>query len=392
VKPNIPPNEKKRLEVLKSYQILDSLPEQAYDDLTLIASQICGVPISLISLIDENRQWFKSKHGLNAPSTEREHAFCAHAINYPDDIFTVPDSRVDERFRDNPLVTGDPHVVFYTGVPIVTEDGLALGTLCVIDNQPRELSSDQMKALKALSNQVMQLLELRRNKLILEEKNLFLNQFAAVAAHDIKAPLHNLNMLADLLLSDHAPAFNAEHVQILKMISNSAQQLQSLVNSILNYSKNIDQVKNDYTLFDPLQCWKEVLSMVECPPKAELNFESDIKEIDGHSTLWCQIILNLVQNGLKYNHQEKIQIDCSIQENNEAYTLVVADNGDGIPKESLVSIFEPFKTLVSKDRFGKKGHGLGLAMVKKWIDHLGGEIHVTSQVHQGTTFQISLPK
>ncbi|MEN9334715.1 MAG: hypothetical protein RLY35_1895 [Bacteroidota bacterium] len=392
MKPNIPPNEKKRLEVLKSYHILDSLPEQAYDDLTLIASQICGVPISLISLIDEERQWFKSKHGLNAPSTEREHAFCAHAINYADDIFTVPDSRVDERFRDNPLVTGDPHVVFYTGVPIVTEDGLALGTLCVIDNQPRELSSDQMKALKALSNQVMQLLELRRNKLILEEKNLFLNQFAAVAAHDIKAPLHNLNMLADLLLSDHAPAFNAEHVQFLKMISTSALQLQLLVNSILSYSKNIDQIKNDYSLFDPKLCWKEVLSMVECPPNAELHFQSDINEIHGHFTLWCQIITNLLQNGIKYNHQEKIVIQCSIQESDEAYTLNVQDNGDGIPEESLTSIFEPFKTLVSKDRFGKKGHGLGLAMVKKWIDHLGGEIHVTSQVHQGTTFQISLPK
>jgi GAF domain-containing protein len=119
------------------------------------------------------------------------------------------------------LVTGDPHVVFYTGVPIVTGDGLALGTLCVIDNQPRELSAEQMKALKALSNQVMQLLELRRNKLILEEKNHFLNQFAAVAAHDIKAPLHNLNMLADLLLTEHAQSFQTDHVQYLKMISSA---------------------------------------------------------------------------------------------------------------------------------------------------------------------------
>ena len=391
MKPVNPDNENKRIEALRSYHILDSIPEKEYDDLTLIASQICGVPISLISLIDEDRQWFKSRHGINGQETEREHAFCAHAINYPDAVFTVNDSRQDDRFKDNPLVIGDPHVVFYTGVPIVTDDGMALGTLCVIDNQPRELNSDQINALKALSNQVLQLLELRRNKIILEEKNLFLNQFAAVAAHDIKAPLNKLTMLADYLLSQNNGSFSEENVQYLKMISSSASQLQSLVNSILSYSKDIGQMRNDFSAFTPQQCWNEVTQLLECPANTELTFVSDLTEIFGHFTLWCQMIMNIVQNGIKYNSKDQVQIHCSIVAKDNNYVLSIKDNGDGIPKENLLSIFEPFKTLVAKDRFGKKGHGLGLAMIKKWVDQLEGQIQVDSETNVGSTFSIVLP-
>jgi signal transduction histidine kinase len=386
-----PKNEKKRIETLKSYHILDSIPEKEYDDLTLIASQICGVPISLISLIDEDRQWFKSKRGINSNESEREHAFCAHAINYPDEVFTVSDSREDDRFKDNPLVVGDPHVVFYTGVPIVTEEGLALGTLCVIDNKPRDLNSDQINALKALSNQVLQLLELRRNKIILEEKNLFLNQFAAVAAHDIKSPLNKLSMLADVLLEENTSNFSSEQIQYIHMISSSSSLLQSLVNAILSYSKDIGLIRNDFTSFNSQQCWNEVLQLLENPSNAELDFETDTSEVFGHFTLWSQMILNIVQNGIKYNHKDIVKIKCTIQSDASHYILTISDNGDGIPQESLSSIFEPFKTLVAKDRFGKKGHGLGLAMIKKWIDQLDGQILVHSEKTLGSTFIIKLP-
>ncbi len=160
--PKSPENEKERLAALKSYQILDTLSEQNFDDITLIASQICGTPISLISLVDENRQWFKSKVGLEATETHRDFAFCAHAINEPKQIFEIPDAYEDDRFHDNPLVTGGPNVRFYAGVPLVTPNGEALGTLCVIDNEPKSLTDDQKIALEGLSRQVMAQLELRR--------------------------------------------------------------------------------------------------------------------------------------------------------------------------------------------------------------------------------------
>lgn len=158
----LPPTEAARLEALRQYNILDTVSEQAFDDLTLIASQICGTPIALISLVDEQRQWFKSRVGLAAQETPRDMAFCAHAILEPD-LFIVRNALEDERFATNPLVTGDPHVRFYAGAPLVTTAGDALGSLCVIDREPRELSSAQQEALQALSRQVMTQLELRMN-------------------------------------------------------------------------------------------------------------------------------------------------------------------------------------------------------------------------------------
>lgn len=158
----LPPDEPERLEVLRELRILDTEAETAYDDITLLASHVCSTPMSLMSLVDESRQWFKSKVGLDASETPREQAFCAHAILKPNEVMIVPDASADDRFRDNPLVTDEPRIRFYAGVPLTTQSGHALGALCVIDRVPRQLEDGEMSALRALGRQVIGQLELRR--------------------------------------------------------------------------------------------------------------------------------------------------------------------------------------------------------------------------------------
>ncbi|MBF99803.1 MAG: hypothetical protein CMI36_12490 [Owenweeksia sp.] len=155
-------DESRRLYDLLSYGVLDTSPDQELDEIAEIASLLCDTPISLISLVDENRQWFKSRVGMDTKETPREDAFCRYTLDKPDEILVIPDSLEDERFRNNRLVTGEPRIRFYAGAPLLTPQGNVLGTLCVIDRKPKELTENQAKALKLLAKRAMDFLNTRK--------------------------------------------------------------------------------------------------------------------------------------------------------------------------------------------------------------------------------------
>ncbi len=217
---SLPHDEDERLAELRSFDILDSLEEREYDDITRLAAIICETPTALISLVDEDRQWFKSRIGLDVRETPREYAFCAHAIHETQPLI-IRDARDDERFHDNPLVTGDPRIRFYTGAPLRTPGGQALGTLCVIDYEPRELSAQQIEALEILGRQVTQLLELRRKSARLKEANAEKNRYLGTAANDLRNPLRTIRDLSTHILGDD---LGAEQNQVLQRIQHHSQR------------------------------------------------------------------------------------------------------------------------------------------------------------------------
>ena len=246
IRPSTPTNENTRLKELLSLNILDTSPEDEYDEITALASQVCEAPISLISLIDKDRQWFKSRHGTRAVETPRDFAFCAHAIMSPNSLFEVSNTITDHRFHDNPLVVRDPYVIFYAGMPLVTSRGHALGTLCVIDNKPKKLSESQRKALKTLSNQVATNLELRKNRVEknLEkekqrEKSAMLKEMANLISYDLKSPINNIIGLSEAL-SDPDNISPELRKKLSKLISLSAYQLKDLIDDALTYAASQD--------------------------------------------------------------------------------------------------------------------------------------------------------
>ena len=392
-------NENERLQLLESYSILDTLPETDFDNITAIASQICNIPISLITLVDGDRQWFKSHHGLDVTETPREHAFCAHAIHDTDTVFIIEDARNDERFHDNPLVTGYPNVIFYAGVPLTNSAGLPLGTLCVIDNKPNVLNEAQLKALKSLANQVMNLLELRKNKFYLEKaileleiRNQELEKFVYVAAHDLKSPLNNISTLTNLLKEEYSTEIDTEAQNIITSIQHSSEQLRSLIDGLLDYSKSTKVIHDNKTEINLEKLREDLIILFSFESKCIIRLTSDLKHIYANKTAIEQILIHLVTNAIKHNDKPVTEIELNATENKTQYKISLKDNGPGIPLESHQRIFQLFETLSDKDKYGQTCNGIGLATVKKLVENLGGKIHIESEIGNGACFIFTINK
>lgn len=398
-KPETPDNEHLRSKSLQEYKILDTLEEAEYDALTKIAAEICGTPIALVSLIDDTRQWFKSHHGLEATQTPRDFSFCAHAINAPDELFIIPDATKDERFFDNPLTTDDPHVVFYAGAPLNTKDGYALGTLCVIDTKPREgLTEGQKESLRALGNQVISQLELRKKNRLLEElnneiirKNIQLNQFAHRLTHDLKVPISGVNSLLTFIKEDYKSLIkDTDLEEWIDLIYSRNEYMDFLINGILEYTK----VANNEIYFEDFNVEavvKYILNNGILHTPIRVNF-IDCDVIINHSKIgFVQIIQNLLSNTIKHTDKKECNVWLTFKENETSFSFIYEDDGPGIPQEYWEKVFELFETVHSNSA---KNSGIGLATIKAILDRLGGTIFLQHRENnqKGVCFCFVLPK
>jgi signal transduction histidine kinase len=393
-----PSEERERLNALRSYNILDSLKEEEYEEVTYLAGMICGCPISLISFIDKDRQWFKSHRGIADAETPLDVSFCVHGLNLRDRGLIVEDARLDPRFHENPFVTSDPNIVFYAGFPLVTEQGVALGSLCVIDTKPQVLSEEQLRALKILSRQVMQLLESRRKshemELLqdaLEKRNKELEQFAMVVANDIRSPLVNI-AAAHTMLKESMELGRPVDTQLLGISARAASRINGLVQGILGYYKNAaDLQKKDH--IDLNKFFRGVRELIATPVSVQFafHFEPGVS-INANQIALEQIFFNLIDNAVRYGDKDETIIEIHFTGSESSYEFRISDNGAGIPPEKLDAIFDLFTTVANKDRFGAKSHGIGLPTVKKLIDALHGTITVKAEMRKGTTFTFTIPK
>ncbi|WP_291960018.1 sensor histidine kinase [Maribacter sp.] len=399
VKPTIPSNEKQRLEALKSFNILDTLEEKEYDAITRIAADICNTPMALVSLVDEDRQWFKSHYGIDATETPRELAFCAHAINTPDSILLVNDANKDDRFFDNPLVTGGPSVKFYAGAPLNTKEGQSIGTLCVIDTKPRkEFTEKQRASLKDLADQVMAQLELRKQniqqKIINEElrvKNNQLKQLSYRMAHDMKTPLFGISSMVGMIKEDYSEFFkDTEIPEYLSIIDNRVDYMESLITGIINYNL-ITNTEIKLEKFNVSKEIKDVLGKQINNDRVSLQLKNCDRDINHSLNSFDQIFRDLISNSIKFSNKPNVEIKVSLSEDESTYSFTYEDNGPGIPEKYWKKVFLLFEKL-STD--GATDTGIGLTTIKELVEKLGGEISIGKRHDQkeGVHFKFTLAK
>jgi len=394
-----PHNEAQRLNILAGYDLMDSGYDRDFDAIAEIASTICDIPISLITFIDEKRQYFKSHLGTDFTENARERSFCTHAIASSEEIMVVKDARLDERFANNPMVTGPTKLVFYAGVPLINEDGFALGTICVLDQKSHHLTDPQLQALKSLAKQVVDKIELKRKVTRLEHKNdelakanILIQKFASMAAHDIKNPLSSILLTSQLLSKSALTNKDERAVKLLEMNIASSKALLLLVDDMLEYSRSPELLFARKQKVTVSELFERIRKLSVIPENFQVEFSSNLVEIHFPSIAVEQILLNLLSNAIRYNNKATGIVNIEIAEDALHYILKVEDNGKGIAAEYHEKIFNANFTLQDKDRLGTPSNGIGLSTVKNLVDSLKGNIKLNSLIDKGCTFILNLPK
>lgn len=393
------PQEQQRLAALARYGILDTPAEPDFDEVTRLASALCEAPISVINLIDQERQWFKSEVGLGVRQTPLDTSLCAHAI-LQDDFVVVPDTLADARFRDNPLCRSEPHLRFYAGARLMTPDGFPIGTLCVLDHRPRALSPLQRQAMTTLARQVMAQFELRRSLALQQElsaeialESVRKDEFLAMLSHELRNPLAPI--VSALQVLDRTDAPEGPIRMARGVIGRQVRQLRRLVDDLLDIARVREGKVTLQRALVPIAMVVERAVEISQPliQARGHRFTADVPE-DAPPVLvdevrLAQVVSNLLTNAARYT-PDGGDIRLQVTQAPQCLRIGVIDNGAGIARDHLERIFELFSQAAEPRSFG--GLGIGLTLARRLVELHGGTLTARSDgPGRGSTFTVDLP-
>ncbi len=400
IKPAIPDNEKERIAAFEAYNLWVELEHKEFKEIVSMAAYVCDTPISMISLVASEKQRFIGRIGLKEEYTSRDVSFCAHAINNPHEPLLVEDARKDERFSGNPLVQGDPNIVFYAGFPLVTPDEYALGTLCVIDSKPKKLNAEQIRILTMLSNQVIRLFQLRKtvknleqNQERLEETVTSLEEYTSIIAHDLKTSLRSIEIASELLQKKNKDMVDTQCKEYFETIQNEIGDSMVFINGMLKFAQSVHTFQQDKSLVDMAKLMPTIISKLPAPSTIEITSASNLPTLYTSRTAIQHIFEHLIQNSIKFIDKEKDHPSIHIKYKSKAkyHVFKVVDNGIGIEKNRQAAIFNLFAKKENESEDINE-IGVGLVIVNRLVNLLGGKTKVKSSVGKGATFVIKIPK
>ena len=384
---NLHPQEALRLDALHKLDVLDTQDEQAFDEITQLASELCETDISLVSLVDQKRQWFKSKVGTDASETSRDVAFCAHAI-LQQGVFEVENAAEDERFSDNPLVIQDPNIRFYAGAPLVTTTGMPIGTLCVIDPKPKKLTAQQLKTLNVLAKQVIGQLELRLKNKYLEQLNHRSSAALAILGKEVRSPATGISGLSKFMSHNADIMDKKQIVEISESILQASVHVYSIIDDLLLWCQLAsDESKTKLVMTQPRNILENCIDLYSHDLESkhlsvENNIPSDLN-VMADNNLLRSVVRNLLAITIRYGSNDgRIVVSGEIDEENPAQGQLTF-RGMTLPERLKVALTEKLGALESDA-------DISLSVCSDFLKDQKGQLSIETNSSGTETIQLGL--
>jgi len=406
----LPENEEQRLKVLKNLDFQAATADQALQALTRCAARLLGMPIAIVSIVEDDRQWFPVSVGLDGVSdTPRTDAFCAYTI-LGDDLLEVPDATADPRFTDNPLVRGEPYLRFYAGAPLVSEAGTALGGFCVLDRRPRTLTQEQRSLLQELAIAAQSVLThyIRQADLLkivteardaAQQASQAKSLFLAGISHELRTPLNAVLGYADIIAQEiHGPLGHSRYQEAARYIGQSGHHLLTLISELIDLSRVEagDTCLQTHPLdLREIVAWCIDTVILQARAKnvvLHAALDGSALPILGDTRACRQIVLNILSNAVKYTPNGGRIIVAPDLDSPQVCGLVVRDTGIGMPQAEVDRLLRPFERMDHSYTREHEGAGLGLSLAKRLIEAHGGAIRIDSDPGIGTTVRLTWPR